>query len=174
MIIQIKYGRLTQLAECHLDVVKVTGSSPVSPTKKPGKILNRPGFSFSTALIPKRSSGIKASGNSIPAYLTLQQFFSQFLLQPEQHIFSPFTIRFTNLIIKYNVRPIIIPPIIQLIILPPLLFTPVQEAFPAGKSEMTLPRQFRSGIPQQKASISMNSFPFLLLLMLPHMANKAE
>ena len=26
-------GRLTQLVECHLDMVKVTGSSPASPTK---------------------------------------------------------------------------------------------------------------------------------------------
>ena len=28
----LKYGRLTQLVECHLYTVEVTGSSPVSPT----------------------------------------------------------------------------------------------------------------------------------------------
>ena len=29
----LKYGQLTQLGECLLDVEKVTGSSPVLPTK---------------------------------------------------------------------------------------------------------------------------------------------
>lgn len=31
-VISIIHGRLTQLVECHLDVVKVGGSSPSSPT----------------------------------------------------------------------------------------------------------------------------------------------
>ncbi len=43
-------GRLTQLVECHLDVVKVIGSSPITPTKKvpsiDKKILSVGGFYF--------------------------------------------------------------------------------------------------------------------------------
>lgn len=36
-----KIGQLTQLVECHLDVVKVTGSSPVLPTIKKSLLIKR-------------------------------------------------------------------------------------------------------------------------------------